>query len=300
MKSSTTLILKVISRLKFVAASLYYKPLLKRLGYLDRSKALPPLPKSVFYKDEHPLQSLINLHNNFLRESGWLESKNSNQSIINGEFAPWISFSSLNFLKTLNFKESNFLEFGAGSSTYYFSKICSSVRSVEFNKDYIDCMQQSLSDKSNISIFDGSNASFTHSVKDLPPIFFGNLKEAYDYDLRFEVMPDELNYDFMQFSAAVFREISDCDVCFIDGGYRNLQLTLYSLCETKPLLIVDNADFPQLEYGINKLRESGLREIPFSGLGPLNSYSSTTSIFLIQQQGKNQIFLRSLFKSFLI
>lgn len=75
--------------------------------------------------------------------------------------------------------------------------------------------------------------------------------------------------------------ISHANLVFIDGGPRTLVAKLCS--ETKiqtQLVILDNSDRQYERIAAQILSSEGYTEIPFSGLGPLNPYSWTTSFFV--------------------
>ncbi len=246
---------------------------------MNKEKNHSYLLQSHYYINEHPLRSLIGLHDGFLRESGWLESKNQNASILHESPVPWTSFAFLHLLNVLNFKDAALLEFGGGNSTFYFSTLYRTVRTVEFDANYLVSLTKRSSLQSNITDLDGSKESFSNRNEEYPQEFSKVLEEAYNYDVSNGVMNEKLSYDFKKYCSAALSEIESSDICFLDGGYRNLQLVLFTLSSNKPLLIVDNADFDNLAYGLGYLRNCKLLEIPFHGLGPLNPYSSTTTIF---------------------
>jgi hypothetical protein len=88
--------------------------------------------------------------------------------------------------------------------------------------------------------------------------------------------------------------ISSADIIFIDGGPRILAAKICSeFSLDSQLIVLDNSD---REYERNAsliLENEGYVEIPFTGLGPLNPYSWTTSFFIrelstIQNLLKNQ------------
>lgn len=271
--------IRLLTSLRFRVAALIYKPLLRRLGYQYNRVNHPYFLQSHHYTNEHPLRSLIDLHDGYLRESGWLESKNQNSSILHESPVPWTSFAFLRILNVLNLKDAALLEFGGGNSTFYFSSLCRTVRTVEFNADYLISLTKLAGLHSNITVIDGSNESFSNINEGCPMEFGKVLEEAYNYDVSNGVINEKLSYDFKKYCSAALSEIESSDICFIDGGYRNLQLVLFTFSRNKPLLIVDNADFDNLAYGLEYLRNCKLLEIPFHGLGPLNPYSSTTTIF---------------------
>lgn len=271
--------IRLLTSLRFRVGTLIHKPLLRRLGYKYNRVNHPYFYQSQHYANEHPLRSLINLHDGYLRESGWLESKNQNSSILHESPVPWMSFAFLHILSVLNLKDAALLEFGGGNSTFYFSSLCRTVRTVEFDADFQISLTKRAGLQSNITVIDGSKEFFSNINEECLLEFSDVLEEAYNYDVSNGVMNEKLSYDFKKYCSVALSEIESSDICFVDGGYRNLQLALFAFSRNKPLLIVDNADFDNLAYGLAYLRNCKLLEIPFRGLGPLNPYSSTTTIF---------------------
>ena len=47
------------------------------------------------------------------------------------------------------------------------------------------------------------------------------------------------------------------------------------------LIFVDNSDLPDLSQSISELKNAGFKEIPFKGIGPLNTDEWVTSVFLL-------------------
>ena len=87
--------------------------------------------------------------------------------------------------------------------------------------------------------------------------------------------------DIARFVELASRDISESDFIMIDGGPRNLIASLVARhSRQKVIVLVDNTDMMYLLNGCAILRSAGFVEIPFEGLGPLNSYQSRTSCFV--------------------
>ncbi len=70
------------------------------------------------------------------------------------------------------------------------------------------------------------------------------------------------------------------DLVIIDAEPRRTLICLAALLlNDHQILVVDNSDAASLQDAVLKLKESGFQEIPFLGLGPMNPYEWTTSIF---------------------
>ena len=112
-----------MSQLKYFFRQLiriYTFPILRYLGFKRNPLSLG-LPESHYFFGEDALGSLNQLHKRYLTETGWIESKNSNQSVRNGEYIPWTSYAFTHWVEHKNFLNSNILEFGSGASTLFWS-----------------------------------------------------------------------------------------------------------------------------------------------------------------------------------
>ena len=78
---------------------------------------------------------------------------------------------------------------------------------------------------------------------------------------------------------SIFEEHKKYDLIVIDGLHRLACAQAAVQClASGGLIILDNSDW--LPETARNLRESGLIQVDFTGLGPINYYTSTTSIFL--------------------
>lgn len=185
-------------------------------------------------------KKIININKIFLKSYGF------NNSLVNGfpcdsnnNNLPWYTYSSIEYLNNINFKNCSVFEWGSGSSSIYWSTKAKSVVSVEHNKFWF----KKLMTKKNKNM----------------TILLKNKKKEYVNTL------DELKNSF--------------DVIIIDGEYRLdcCKKDLLNYLKKNGIIVLDNSDwFPK---SCEVLRKMGLLQVDFSGFGPLNDYTWTTSIF---------------------
>ena len=187
---------------------------------------------------------IFRLTNDFLKKSGWNRSASSGQSVdVNGAELPWFTYSFIEFctprLKS-NFK---IFEFGSGNSTMWFSKLTANVISVEHDLEWYN--------KVKIFTQDVRNLEYFHK--------------------------DELNGEYSSF---VGKYEDEFDIIVIDGRDR-INCALNSLNALKPdgVIIWDNSDRHEYKEGYDFLISNGFKRLDFIGLGPINTYGWSTSIF---------------------
>ena len=111
--------------------------LFRKLGYAKRLSKIDNLPESNYYERNSFFDADLALHKQYLKSSGWLESKSRNQSCRNGIPVPWITYPSFEVLDSMSLKELTTVEFGAGASTHYFAARSHKVISYEFDTEYL-------------------------------------------------------------------------------------------------------------------------------------------------------------------
>lgn len=244
------------------------QPLLRRLGYQNDNKNYG-IPKSHYYEGRTGFGDLAELHRSYLLNSGWLESRNTNLSYYKGGFQPWITFAATHFLSTLNMANFRVLEFGGGASTIWFSKRARSVTTYEFDSAWGAALSEYLEHFSNTEVL-------------VPNLEIG-LLEAWSRSK--DLNPGLDNIDILGIKSDPFVDsvrdfLVEADIIFIDGGPRNLALFLASeFASSTALVVVDNAETGAIHVGLQLLRKAGFVEIPFQGLGPINTYEWRTSVF---------------------
>lgn len=273
--------MKVLKRLVGRLLSFLFSPVLAFLGYKRKEIDFPGLEECSFYSDANRFQNLFGVHRGYLASSGWLETKHRNASIVNREVVPWISFPALHFLQQFDLSEMFVVEFGAGASTVWFSRRAAHVTSYEFDPSYLRKNRQYLS-AGEVTLKDGatwhplmSDAVAPNPSADLLELFEEDIAHACAFEVKIQF---SLRSSFF---VEIVEDIRSADLILIDGGPRNLFAALAAMYASADcLVIVDNSDLDYLAGGTSFLRAEGFTEIPFHGIGPINPYSWTTSVFV--------------------
>jgi acyl-homoserine lactone acylase PvdQ len=78
-------------------------------------------------------------------------------------------------------------------------------------------------------------------------------------------------------------KINGSELIMIDGILRNYLLELCANSKFKGVIVLDNADRKEYTKGISELESKGWIQTSFSGIGPINPYGWTTSVFHINK-----------------
>lgn len=241
------------------------------------------IQKSGFYIDEPFDTAMVNVNNDYLYESGWIETKFNNVSYFNNNYYPWITFPAIDFLDSLLLSKSEILEFGAGASTIFFANRARNVISYEFDPIYYSQITEISKLYKNVQILNGDLASSVVARQ-----FKIDQDQTGDLDLISCLSEDLKNFNLNadkiyegNFYSSLCANISQSDFIFIDGGPRNSALLLTArFAKQNAVVLVDNTDSAYLSIGLKILREAGFHEIPFAGLGPLNPFKWQSSFFI--------------------
>lgn len=161
---------------------------------------------------------------------------------------PWYTYPTIEYLRQLDFSDKKVFEFGSGNSTLFWSSVSKSVSSVEHDKEWYES-RRSLKRK----------------------------------NMKIKLIQDKKNY-----CESVLKEQTMFDVIIVDGEFRD-QCAYYALKKLKPngMIILDNTDwghkFVEIGKAIKYLRKAGLIQVDFCGFGPINDYTSCTSVFLTRK-----------------
>jgi hypothetical protein len=149
---------------------------------------------------------------------------------------PWITFSSMNYLKGFLKKEMKVFEYGGGGSTLFFAKYVGELVTVEHDKEWFNRINEEM--------------SVNHSVNWKPNLIFAERVESTtqlkkerpgDY---FSANEDFSQFTFRQYAAAIDQYPEQYfDVVLVDGRARP-SCMFHSLMKVKVggLLILDNSD----------------------------------------------------------
>ncbi|MFN3316915.1 MAG: FkbM family methyltransferase [Raineya sp.] len=181
----------------------------------------------------------------YLKDIGWIRSFHSKQSIdAQGKPIPWFTYSAIHFLEPRLQKSFDVFEYGCGNSTLWFAQRVGNIDAVEGDKTWFEKVQ-----------------------KQLP----NNAKVVFQ-----EVQEDENG----NYAKAITTTQKLYDLVIVDGRDRNncIKNAQKYLKETG-VLILDNADRPEYQDGINFMLEKGYKKIDFIGMPPIVAMRSCTSVF---------------------
>lgn len=179
----------------------------------------------------------------YLTQRGWVESARRKESVDrDGAPVPWITYSAMDFLARRVKDDLVVFEFGSGNSTLWWADRVSEVTAVEHD----------LAWASRVSVTLPANATVSHVALERA----GNYsKRALETQRRF-------------------------DIIVVDGRDRvNCALTSLEALSPRGVMIWDNTERRRYRKGTERLRALGFRRIEFTGLAPIGTWSSETSIF---------------------
>ncbi len=177
-----------------------------------------------------------------LLADGWYKSFTTKDSVDkNGNPIPWFTYSFMKYFEPKINDSWNVFEYGAGSSTVWFSKKVTSITSVEHHKGWFESIQKY--NKSNIQI-----------------ILVENIE----------------NGDYAKFIKTIDKKY---DLIIVDGMDRvNCLKNSYESLTEDGVILLDNSDRVEYQEGIKFLKDKGFKELNWVGNAPVVSIYSSTSI----------------------
>jgi len=200
------------------------------------------IEKAVICLRSVPTWVAMSTDSSYLRTTGWLQNRSLRMPRdVRGDPIPWMTYPSLFFLESRVHREMSVFEFGSGGSTLWWARRVRRVVSCEHDKSWFGQMQPLLP----------ALVEFHHVA----------LEDG-------------------QYSAEILKYQSAFDIVVIDGRDR-VNCARNSLEALKPdgVVLWDNSDRDEYREGYEFLERNRFRRIDFAGMGPLNVYQWTTSIF---------------------
>ncbi len=183
----------------------------------------------------------------YLRRSGWFRSLRAGRPLdVNGEALPWYSYPAIHLLEArLGPVASpiNVFEFGSGNSTIWWARRAARVVSVEDSRAWYDIIAPQL--PPNVQyLFAADEAAYLDALVTHPDYF---------------------------------------DLVVVDGSHRPrcVEISIQRL-SARGVLIVDNADWPEVDRAIAAMTAWGFRQLDLYGLAPGNGHPDTTAILYRQ------------------
>lgn len=158
-----------------------------------------------------------------------------------GDAIPWYTYPAIEYLSSFDFSNCDVFEYGSGNSSLYWASRARSICSVEDNQEWFEIIRKKKIFNQTI-LYRGEQFDYVKALCDQGKLF---------------------------------------EIIIIDGNWR-MQCVAEAIkyLKTGGFIILDNSD-RILEKKCGKLlREQGFLQVDFSGFGPINDYSWTTSLFL--------------------
>ncbi len=264
---------------KFRLFSFLARPLVKHLGFEFSEKSRYPNLTA-----ERSASLLLKIFSNYLSSSGWVETQNAGKPVRNGMDIPWLTYPAIEVLDKLDLKSSRIVEIGSGASTVYWSRKCKQITSYEFNVSWYEKLLAELKNNSMVNlqlVIKGESKSNLNDHSYLEAN--DRIKGLKDKGVSTEVLEEELMETALcgTFLNSLANSLKNANLVLIDGNYRNICSLMVGLyCPADSIVVLDNSEREDYNSGREALESEGFIEIPFCGLGPINSYSWTTSIYV--------------------
>ena len=217
------------------------------------------------------------LRKGHLTHSGWLESADVKLPLRDGAPLPWFTYSAIEFLETVVTPDLSVFEFGAGNSTRFWAGRVKQVRSVEHDPAYVDFLRPQLPDNADLSLIEADApiepalAAAAAGAPDLPE------PERSALTMR----RGQVNSAFKRYCLSLLEYAPNThDIVVVDGMARALSTwAAIRSFRRDGFIIFDNSDRDEYAAAYQLFDEAGYRRIDFTGLGPINPYGWSTSVF---------------------
>lgn len=158
-----------------------------------------------------------------------------------GEPIPWYTYPAIEYLRSFAFNECDVFEFGAGNSSVFWARRSRSIISVENNADWFHYVNN-IAQNNQLVIHRSLENDYVRSLSEQCKLFH---------------------------------------IIVIDGQWRDRCVSeAIKYLANGGMILLDNSDRIIEKESSKFLREQGFFQIDFSGFGPINGYSWTTSIFM--------------------
>jgi len=179
----------------------------------------------------------------YLKDSGWFNSFKSGVPIdINNNPIPWYTYPSIVFIEKRINRDMVVFEYGCGSSTLWWASRVKQVISCEHSKEWFETVKRQV--PANVIL---------HHI---------------------EMQPGG------EYSQKITEYHEKFDIVIIDGRDRvNCSKNCLPALKKGGVVIWDNSDREEYREGQDYLSNFGYNKIDFEGIGPVNVYSWSTSVF---------------------
>jgi hypothetical protein len=237
------------------------------------SNLINSLEGNPYYLGQDRQDMLVLLGKDYLSKTGYIESISHKLPLRHGLPIPWITYSALEFLESNVSSNAKIFEIGAGFSSIFWALRGNDVQYLEFNKSWNNCISNTLDElSSECSI---SCKSILDDLSEKHPTIIGEFKQM----LIIQEQTTSTNFS-ESLNSYILEKIERSNLIVIDGHYRNFFLEMCARANSKAVVVLDNSERTEYRTGKTALLDAGFFKIDFTGLGPVNPYSWTTSIFI--------------------
>lgn len=171
---------------------------------------------------------------------GWFESYLNGQSTVAGQPVPWYNYAAIDFVSSRLKPEMYVFEYGAGNSTRWYAERVTHVIACEHDHAWADIVRQKLP----------QNATLVERA-----------------------LGDE-------YVSEIGKHGRHFDLVVIDGRMRSAcAKQCLAFLSSNGVIIWDNSDRPEYREGTEMLEAAGFRRIDFTGMGPIATIGTMTSVF---------------------
>jgi len=181
--------------------------------------------------------------NSAVKDDGWFRSYRIKESVDkDGNPIPWCTYPCVKFIEPRLNKKLNVFEYGSGNSTLWYAERVKFIASVEHNKEWFEKIKPSLPENTNLM----------YQPETDPEGYVNN------------VGMQGLKFDIIVIDGILRNECTEESVNHLSGN---------------GVIVFDNSERKDYLQSVELLKSDNFRQIDFTGLGPVTSIQTTTSIF---------------------
>ncbi len=210
---------------------------------------------------------------------------NSGVSDTDGASLPWFSYPATHFLESVVQKNWSVFEYGSGYSTEFWNRKCRRVISVEHDEKWFDILRDRNKGFELHLLKEGAERGRREIVELIRSFEAQEFSLPQSTSAFFNKYHGLANVEFANYAAKLMDFPKGFfDVIVVDGMARCLcSFVAAEYISNTGIIILDNSDRWQYnavhQYLID---QKGFNRVDFHGLGPVNTYGWTTSIFFKQ------------------
>lgn len=205
----------------------------------------------------------------------------------NGAALPWFSYPAIYFLESVVQKDWSVFEYGSGYSTEFWNRKCRRVISVEHDERWFNRLRERNKGFELYLLKEGADRGRREIVELIRSFEAQKFNLPQSASVYFDKYHGLENVAFADYAGKLMDFPKGCfDVIVVDGMARCLCAFIAAdYISDQGIIILDNSDRWQYNAAHQYLiDQKGFNRVDFHGLGPVNTYGWTTSIFFRQTE----------------